>query len=156
MPPFIRVLSGVLHVDEEHAHFSKDEILQIRRDVLQMFYIKEQREDDLKRARIARDLWATWFEIWSSIHLSSKLAADEGIESTIDTTPVIKSIMAAYEDCEAKDILPVLFIALHVFRKFHTWSRLRSEADCAMAMVGPILEEILHVQHEIKFTSSCL
>lgn len=63
MPPFIRVLSGVLHVDEEHAHFSKDEILQIRRDVLQMFYIKEQREDDLKRARIARDLWATWFEV---------------------------------------------------------------------------------------------
>lgn len=60
--------------------------------------------------------------------------------------------MAAYEDCEAKDILPVLFIALHVFRKFHTWSRLRSEADCAMAMVGPILEEILHIQHEIKFT----
>ncbi|KAK3838965.1 MAG: hypothetical protein J3R72DRAFT_448296 [Linnemannia gamsii] len=62
--------------------------------------------------------------------------------------------MAAYEDCEAKDILPVLFIALHVFRKFHTWSRLRSEADCAMAMVGPILEEILHIQHEIKFTSA--
>ncbi|KAG0362717.1 hypothetical protein BGX24_005073, partial [Mortierella sp. AD032] len=61
-------------------------------------------------------------------------AADEGIERTIDTTPVIKSIMAAYEDCESKDILPVLFIALHVFRKFHSWSRLRSEADCAMAM----------------------
>ncbi|KAK3837556.1 MAG: hypothetical protein J3R72DRAFT_525856 [Linnemannia gamsii] len=128
------VLSGVLHVDEEHAHFSKDEILQIRRDVLQMFYIKDQREDDLKRARFA--------------------PADEGIESTIDTTPVIKAIMAAYEDCESKDILPVLFIALHVFRKFHSWSRLRSDADCAMAMVGPILEEILHIQHEIKFTSA--
>ncbi|KAF8924827.1 hypothetical protein BGZ47_003678, partial [Haplosporangium gracile] len=33
-----RVLSGVLHVDEEHAHLSKVEILQIRRDVLQTFY----------------------------------------------------------------------------------------------------------------------
>ncbi|KAG0334833.1 hypothetical protein BG005_004740, partial [Podila minutissima] len=30
----IVVLSGVLHVDEEHAHLSKDEILQIRQDAL--------------------------------------------------------------------------------------------------------------------------
>lgn len=64
--------------------------------------------------------------------------------------------MAAYEDCKTKNILPVLFMALHVFRKFNKWSRLRSEADCAMAMVGPILEEVLHIQHEVKFTRSVL
>lgn len=64
--------------------------------------------------------------------------------------------MAVYEDCKTKNILPVLFMALHVFRKFNKWSRLRSEADCAMGMVGPILEEVLHIQHEVKFTRSVL
>ncbi|KAG0287552.1 hypothetical protein BGZ96_008539 [Linnemannia gamsii] len=118
----IAILSGVLHVDEEHAHLSKAEILHIRRD------------------------------LWSSIELSARLAADQGAESTLDTTPVIDSIMAAYGDCKAKNILPVLFMALHVFRKFNTWSKIRSEADCAMAMVGPILEEVLQIQHEVKFT----
>ncbi|KAF9083101.1 hypothetical protein BGX23_011781 [Mortierella sp. AD031] len=149
----ITILSGVLHVDEEHAHLSKDEILQIRRDVLQIFYTNAQQEEDLKRARAARDHWVTWCELWSSIELSAKLAADQGAESTLETTPVIDSIMAAYGDCKAKNILPVLFMALHVFRKFNTWSKLRSEADCAMAMVGPILEEVLQIQHEVKFTS---
>ncbi|KAF9327929.1 hypothetical protein BG006_008841 [Podila minutissima] len=41
------VLSGVLHVDEEHAHISKEEILQIRRDVLKVFYTKAQQDEDL-------------------------------------------------------------------------------------------------------------
>ncbi|KAF8925039.1 hypothetical protein BGZ47_003514, partial [Haplosporangium gracile] len=149
----IAVLSGVLHVDEEHAHLSKDEILQIRRDVLQTFYTNAQQEEDLKRARAARNYWVTWCELWSSIELSVSLATDQGAESTLDTTPVIDSIMAAYGDCKAQNILPVLFMALHVFRKFNTWSKLRSEADCAMAMVGPILEEVLQIQHEVKFTS---
>lgn len=84
--------------------------------------------------------------------LSASLAADEGTESTLDTTPVIDLVMAAYRDCKAENILPVLFMALHVFRKFNTWPKLQSEADCAMAMVGPILEEVLQIQHEIKFT----
>lgn len=57
-----------------------------------------------------------------------------------------------YGDCKAKKILPVWHMALHVFRKYNTWSTLRSESDCAMAMVGPILDEILNIQHEIKFT----
>ncbi|KAF9084438.1 hypothetical protein BGX29_002562, partial [Mortierella sp. GBA35] len=143
----IAVLSGVLHVDEEHVHLSKDEILQIRRDVLQTFYTNAQQEDDLKRARAARDHW-----LWSSIELSASLAADQGAESTLDTTPVIDAIMAAYEDCKAKNILPVLFMALHVYRKFNMWSKLRSKADCAMAMVGPVLEEVLQIQYEVKFT----
>lgn len=59
----IAILSGVLHVDEEHAHLSKDEILQIRRDVLQTFYTNEQQEEDLKRSQAARDHWATWCEV---------------------------------------------------------------------------------------------
>ncbi|KAF9319262.1 hypothetical protein BG006_003015 [Podila minutissima] len=115
-PKSTGVLSGVLHVDEEHAHLSKEEILQIRRDVLETFYTKAQQEEDLKRAQAARDHW-----LWSSIELAATLASDQ---STLDTTAVIDSIMAAYEDCKAKNIPPVLFMALHVFRKFNTWSRL--------------------------------
>ncbi|KAF8962508.1 hypothetical protein BGZ46_001171 [Entomortierella lignicola] len=123
----IAILSGVLHVDEEHAYLSQDEIVQIRREALQQ---------------------------WSSIEMDASLAADEGVDGSLDTTPVIDLIMAAYEDCKTKNILPVLFMALHVFRKFNTWSTLRNEADCAMAMVGPILEEVLQIQHEVKFTSA--
>ncbi|KAF9276058.1 hypothetical protein BGZ68_010296, partial [Mortierella alpina] len=148
------VLSGVLHVDEEHAHLSKNEILQIRRDMLQVFYTNAQQEEDLKRAQAARSHWISWYELWSSIELSASLATDQGAESVLDTTPVIDAIMTAYEDCKMKNILPVLFMALHVFRKFNNWSRLRSEADCAMTMVGPILEEVLQIQHEVKFTSA--
>jgi len=58
-----RVLSGVLHVDEKHAHFSKDEISQIRRDLLKIFYTKEQQERDLIRAQAARGHWAAWYEV---------------------------------------------------------------------------------------------
>jgi hypothetical protein len=60
---FIRVLSGVLHVDEEHAHLSKDEILQSHWDVLKVFYTKAQQDEDLKRAQAARCHWATWREV---------------------------------------------------------------------------------------------
>ncbi|KAG0265644.1 hypothetical protein BGZ95_003266, partial [Linnemannia exigua] len=133
-------------------HISKDEILQIRRDVLPTFYINAQQEEDLKRVRAAREHWVIWSELWSSIELSASLAADQGAESTLDTTPIIDSVMAAYGDCKVKNIFPVLFMALQVFRKFNTWSRLRSETDCAMAMVGPILEEVLQIHHEVKFT----
>ncbi|KAF9347662.1 hypothetical protein BGX34_002964 [Mortierella sp. NVP85] len=150
----VAVLSGVLHVNEEFAQFSKDEILQIRQSLLQMFYTDTQQKEDLKRARAARGHWAIWYELWSSIEMSASLATDQGKESALDTTPIIDSIMAAYEDCKAKNILPILFMALHVFRKFDTWSKLRNEAECAMAMVGPILEEVLHIQHEVKFTSA--
>ncbi|KAG0251875.1 hypothetical protein BGZ95_006770, partial [Linnemannia exigua] len=58
------VLSGVLHVDEEHAYLSKDEILQIRRDVLQTFYANAQKDEDLKRARVARDHWVKRYEMF--------------------------------------------------------------------------------------------
>ncbi|KAF9915921.1 hypothetical protein FBU30_001640, partial [Linnemannia zychae] len=81
------------------------------------------------------------------------LATEHGSESTLDTMPVIDAIMAAYENCKSKYILPVLFMGLIVFRKFNTWSKLRSEADCAMTVVGPILEELLHIQHEVKYSS---
>ncbi|KAG0211700.1 hypothetical protein BGX31_001636 [Mortierella sp. GBA43] len=134
----IAVLSGVLHVNEEFTHFSREEILQIRRDVLRMFYTITQHEGLKAGSSSTRPLGNL---LWSLIELSARLATDQGKESTLDTTPIIDSIMAAYEDCKAKNIFPILFMALHVFRKFDTWSRLRSETDCAMAMVGPILEE---------------
>ncbi|KAI1313907.1 hypothetical protein EDD11_002407 [Mortierella claussenii] len=150
----IAILSGVFHVDEEHAYLSQDEIVQIRRETLQAFYTKAQREEDLRRAEAARSHWVTWYEQWSSIETEANLAADIGVESSLDTTEVIDLIMADYKECKTKNILPVLFLALHVFRKFNTWSTLRSEADCAMSMVGPILEEVLQIQHEVKFTSA--
>ncbi|KAF9333846.1 hypothetical protein BG006_003050 [Podila minutissima] len=101
------VLSGVLHVDEEHAHISKNEILQIRRDVLKVFYTKAQQEEGLTRAQAARGHWR-----WTNIELAAHLGAEEGAESTSDTTPIIDLIMAVYEDCKTKNILPVLFMAL--------------------------------------------
>ncbi|KAG9061099.1 hypothetical protein KI688_007728 [Linnemannia hyalina] len=92
--------------------------------------------------------------LWSSIELSARLVTGQGVESTLDATPVIDSIMTAYGDSKVNNVLPVLFMTLHVFRKFSMRSKLRSEADCAMGMVGPILEEVLQIQHEIKFTSA--
>jgi len=58
----IAVLSGVLRVDEEYAHLSKDEILHIRRDVLRLFYTKARQEEDWRRAQAARGHWIAWYE----------------------------------------------------------------------------------------------
>lgn len=53
----------MLHVDETHAHLSKDQVLQVRRDVLQAFYTSAQQEEDLKRAQLARGHWAAWYDV---------------------------------------------------------------------------------------------
>ena len=59
----IAVLSGVLHVDEKHAHLSEDDILQIRTGCAQDVLHKAQQEEDLARAQAARGHWAAWYEV---------------------------------------------------------------------------------------------
>lgn len=70
----------------------------------------------------------------------------------IDTEPIVEAIFSSYAECKDKNITPILFIALHVFRQYNSWATLVSESDCLMGVVGPILKEVMAVQHEIKFT----
>ncbi|KAF8948405.1 hypothetical protein BGZ47_005178 [Haplosporangium gracile] len=70
----------------------------------------------------------------------------------VDTEPVVEAILASYADCKSKKITSIFFIALHVFRQYNNWTALVSELDCLMAVVGPILNEIMALQQKIKFT----
>jgi hypothetical protein len=70
----------------------------------------------------------------------------------IDTEPVVETILSSYAACKDKKITPILFIALHVFRQYNSWATPVSESDCLMGVVGPILKEVMAIQHEIKFT----
>jgi hypothetical protein len=49
------------------------------------------------------------------------------------------------------DILPVLLVALYVFRHFNTWSKLESESDAMSSVIVPILREFMGIQGHIKF-----
>ncbi|KAF9176750.1 hypothetical protein BGZ51_009712, partial [Haplosporangium sp. Z 767] len=93
---------------------------------------------------------------WKAALLKEKLAAHRDDRDTcdVDTEPVIHEILSSYADCKAKKITSVLFIALHVFRRYNSWEALTSEADCMMSVIGPILQEIMGIQHTIKFTCS--
>lgn len=70
----------------------------------------------------------------------------------VDTKPVVQAIMSLYAECDEKQIMPVFFIALHVFRQYNCWGPLLSESDCLMSVVGRILKEFMAVQHDIKIT----
>ncbi|KAI8358371.1 hypothetical protein B0O80DRAFT_280481 [Mortierella sp. GBAus27b] len=54
-------------------------------------------------------------------------------------------------ECKEEMITPMFFIALHVFRQYNSWATLVSGSDCLMSVVGPILREVMIVQHEIRF-----
>lgn len=43
--------------------------------------------------------------------------------------PVVDAIMSSYATCKTKKITAILFIALHVFRRYNNWAILTSESD---------------------------
>ncbi|KAF9121531.1 hypothetical protein BGX30_002498 [Mortierella sp. GBA39] len=124
----IALLSGIVHFNKRHVGFSEQEIKTITGSVVEMFYSQEMKEEDIQRAQDAVLLWASWVQ------------------------PVVEAIFSSYAECKNKKITPILFIALHVFRQYNSWATLVSESDCLMGVVGPILKEVMAVQHEIKFT----
>ncbi|KAF9904780.1 hypothetical protein EC991_002350, partial [Linnemannia zychae] len=149
----IALLSGVLHFDEKHTCFETAEMSVITNDILHRFYTKDLQEKDLKRSVEAASLWSIWVQKWGSMDLLSSLFKELGDtdEAEIDTGPVIDLIMESYSVCQQNDILPVLFVALHVFRYFNTWSKLESESDAMSSVIAPILREFMGVQGHIQF-----
>ncbi|KAK3838885.1 MAG: hypothetical protein J3R72DRAFT_448111 [Linnemannia gamsii] len=149
------LLSGIVHFNKRHVGFSEQEIKSITTSVLEMFYSQEMKEEDIQRAQDAVLLWASWVQKWKRLLVNEKVAAQrenrDPVEA-IDTEPVVEAIFSSYAECKDKKITPILFIALHVFRQYNSWATLVSESDCLMGVVGPILKEVMAVQHEIKFT----
>ncbi|KAG0333773.1 hypothetical protein BG004_000699 [Podila humilis] len=151
----IALLSGIVHLNKRHIGFSEQEIKTITASVLEMFYSQEMKEEGIQRAQEAVLLWASWVQKWKRLLVNEKVAAQrenrDPVEA-IDTEPVVEAIFSSYAECKDKKITPILFIALHVFRQYNSWATLVSESDCLMGVVGPILKEVMAVQHEIKFT----
>ncbi|CAO3568614.1 unnamed protein product [Mortierella alpina] len=154
----IALLSGILHFNQNHVGFSAREMATISAQVLQTFYSQDMEDKDMQRAAEAVVQWTSWVQIWKSSSLKEKLAAQKDARDLceVDTELVVDAIMSSYTDCKNKNILSIVFIALHVFRRYNNWTHLVSESDCMMAVVGPFLQEIMDVQHEIKFTCNLL
>ncbi|GJJ79236.1 hypothetical protein EMPS_11640 [Entomortierella parvispora] len=151
----IALLSGILHLDKKHVGFSEQEIKSISNEVVEGFYSKEMREQDIQRAVDASTLWAGWIEKWRLILHNEKVAArkeDREPMEVISTEPLVEEILSSYAECKVKRITSIFFIALHIFRQYNNWATLVSESDCMMTAVGPILNEILTVPQRIKFT----
>ncbi|KAG0344748.1 hypothetical protein BG004_004200 [Podila humilis] len=143
---------GIVHLNKSHIGFSAIDSAQIFSDVLQSFYSQGMEDRDMQRAQDASTLWVGW--ISKTAQLKEKLAAQKESREPgeVDMAPVIDAIMSSYTECKIKKITLILFIALHVFRRFNNWATLTSESDCMTAVVGPILQEVMDVQHTIKFT----
>ncbi|KAG0275245.1 hypothetical protein BGZ95_009031 [Linnemannia exigua] len=151
----IALLSGILHLNKSHVGFTGQESKKISREVLQKFYTSEKEDEDIRRATDAAFLWATWVQKWKSLLLNEKIAAQRDSRDavgSVNTEPVVEAILSSYADCKSKKITSIFFIALHVFRQYNNWAGLVSESDCLMAVVGPILNEIMALQHKTKFT----
>ncbi|KAG0196540.1 hypothetical protein BGX28_010003 [Mortierella sp. GBA30] len=150
----IALLSGILYFNQNHVGFSAKEMANISAQVLQNFYSQDMEDKDMQRAAEAVVQWTSWVQIWKSTSLKEKLAAQKDARDVreVNTELVIDAIMSSYTDCKNKNILSIVFIALHVFRRYNNWAHLVSESDCMMAVVGPFLQEVMDVQHEIKFT----
>ncbi|KAK5799764.1 hypothetical protein F5H01DRAFT_326536 [Linnemannia elongata] len=153
----IALLSGIVHLNKTHIGFSEQEIKAITADVVDLFYSQDMRDSDLQRAKEATHLWTSWVQKLKGLLMDEKALAikerRDAVEA-VDTKPVMKAIMSSYAECDEKQILPAFFFALHVFRQYNYWGHLLSESDCLMSAVGPILNEFMAVQHEIKFTSA--
>ncbi|KAG9065427.1 hypothetical protein KI688_002752 [Linnemannia hyalina] len=151
----IALLSGILHLNKNHVGFTGQEVKKISREVLQKFYSREKEDEDIQRSQDAALLWTSWVQKWKSLLLNEKVAAqrdDRDPAKVVNTEPVVEAILSSYADCRSKNITSIFFIALHVFREYNNWAAMVSESDCLMAVVGPILKEIMSLQHKIKFT----
>jgi len=84
--------------------------------------------------------------------LKKKLAAqkDNRDPGNVHVEPVVDAIMPSYAACKAKKITWIHFITSHVFCQYNNWAILTSESDNMMAVVGPILQEIMDIQYTIK------
>ncbi|KAF9287533.1 hypothetical protein BGZ68_001689 [Mortierella alpina] len=150
----LSLLSGILHINKSHVGFSEQESKAISREVLGIFYNQETKEGDIQRAQDAALLWSSWVQ-WKALLLNEKVAAQRENRDPVeivDTEPVVEAILASYADCKSKKITSIFFIGLHVFRQYNNWTALISELDCLMAVVGPILNEIMAFHQKIKFT----
>ncbi|KAG0288864.1 hypothetical protein BGZ97_006655, partial [Linnemannia gamsii] len=127
------LLSGALHFDEKHASFETAEMSAITNEILHRFYTRDLQEKDLKRSVEAAALWGTWK--WGLMGQLSCLTKELG-----DTDEA--------EHMSTNDILPVLLVALYVFRHFNTWSKLESESDAMSSVIVPILREFMGIQGE--------
>ncbi|KAF9925861.1 hypothetical protein BGZ67_008412 [Mortierella alpina] len=149
----IALLSGILHFNQKHVGFSAKEMATISAQVLQKFYSQDMEDRDMQRATDAVVLWSSWVQIWKSASLKEKLAAQKNDRDVreVDMDQVVDAIMSSYSECKNKDISSITFIALQVFRRYSNWSRPVSELDCMLAVVSPFLQEIMDIQHEIRF-----
>ncbi|KAK3814103.1 MAG: hypothetical protein J3Q66DRAFT_441776 [Benniella sp.] len=148
----IALLSGILHLHDQHHALDKSAIAVIRNNSLKEVYSTE--DDDMRKAKAAATKWNQWTTSFRSLVFAEKrLAQKEGRDPVaVNTSSLVKDILLSYDQCEEEGILPIFFAGLNMFRKFNNWKISRSEMSWTTSVVVPILEEFMFIQHEIMFT----
>jgi hypothetical protein len=57
------LLSGIVHLNQDHVCFSTKEIENISGEVLQSFYNQDMEDNDIQRAGEAVVLWTSWVQV---------------------------------------------------------------------------------------------
>ncbi|KAF9273229.1 hypothetical protein BGZ88_003958 [Linnemannia elongata] len=125
----------------------------LHNEVVDLYYSKELADADIQRARNSEDIWSTWIRAIRRLSFAEKADAKrQGREPRpIDTAPVMDEIMSSFEICKDKDILPVFYIAMNVFRKFNDRTGKLSETEWMTKVIVPFLEEFMGIQHDVTF-----
>ncbi|KAG0259461.1 hypothetical protein BGZ95_004667 [Linnemannia exigua] len=139
----IALLSGVLHLYDQHHALDKVAIASIRNSSLGAVYSIE--DEDKSKAKAAVKLWNQWVVAFRSLVFEEKQRAQKKGRDPrpVPTNSLVKDILSSFDQCEQEGILPVFFAGLNMFRKFNNWRIPRSEMSWTTSVVVPILEEFM-------------
>ncbi|KAG0327037.1 hypothetical protein BGZ99_008487 [Dissophora globulifera] len=148
----IALLSGILHLYDQHHALDKATIAAIRNKSLESVYTTE--DEDKGKAKAAAARWNQWMVAFRSLMFEEQQQAQkEGRDARpVSTSSLVKNILSSYDQCEQEGILPVFFAGLNTFRRFNNWKIPRSEMSWTTSVVLPIIEEFMFAQHEVMFT----
>ncbi|KAG9319511.1 hypothetical protein KVV02_002816 [Mortierella alpina] len=149
----IALMSGIVHICDGYFGLSSSDTTALHNAVVDLYYSKELADADIQRARYSEDIWSTWIRAIRRLSFTEKADAKrQGREPRpIDTVPIMDEIMSSRELCKDKDILPVFYIAMNVFRKFSDRVGKLSETEWMTRVIAPFLEEFMGIQHDVTF-----
>ncbi|KAF9948268.1 hypothetical protein BGZ70_002282 [Mortierella alpina] len=149
----IALMSGIVHICDGYFGLSSSDTTALHNAVVDLHYSKELADADIQRARNSEDIWSTWIRAIRRLSFTEKADAKrQGREPRpIDTAPIMDEIMSSRELCKDKDILPVFYIAMNVFRKFSDRAGKLSETEWMTRVIVPFLEEFMGIQHDVTF-----
>ncbi|KAK3820451.1 MAG: hypothetical protein J3Q66DRAFT_171061 [Benniella sp.] len=150
----IALLSGIVHINEGHFGLCKNDSDSLHNATMDLFYSEDKSDTDVERSKKAQDLWSGWVKMARRLAFaeSQKAKREQRDPTPIDTSTIVSAILETYKDCAQKDILPVFFAAINIFRIFNDWESKFSETEWMTHIILPFLQEFMSIQHYVSFS----